>query len=845
MNKKSIIPIIAILLFCISIIPVHAALSTSVQYNFDLSSNYTDTITSIVMNRTGVNITSPGALQSLTNGSVYFPNGNFGYNLNMYAGLLNTTNSTINMWVNITGAEQYDNILHLPGVTTQLGFDQLLGGCTLGAGKLCIGDTGSGAVETSYNAYFNKSTMITVVYNTTDLSVYINGVYAMGKAKVTSGNITQYYFGNQQSQSRSMNGRIGPITLWNRTLDSSELLLLYNNSYGILYPFVFNNSNLNINVKNLVNNSVINNFCINATGDNTTQNICTTNGTISFNTTGLYNITAYNIQGGSYYNVSYQNYNFSATTTLTLSSYQNLLNVAVKQLYTNNSILSFNTTNNLQFNSTTTGSLLIPANNGSNNLLINVSGNYSINATCNITIPTTTVNCIIGGIYDNVFNITAKNSTGSTINNFTVYYTNNSVVNNGNCTTTNGTCYIPLLQGYYYNFSINDVGSSIGTAVLPANASTNKYQFQLLTLNTFELAFYNETSSVRYNSSTNLVYISLISNGTFANNYTLNTSSNTSIIIPLLVPQAYTISYFIDPQLPRNYYLTLTPQSYNNISLFILDTNISTIYLPFVYNENLQPLQGAVIQLLRYYIDSSTQTGSYKIVEMTTADTNGQGVLRVVPNVIAYKLVITNGNNSIITNPTKFTSSSNGYTLSSNANVLNNVLALKNFKYELTYINSTTTFSYTFNDPSLLVSNTCLTIQKIDNKVGTNSIVSSNCTNTITPSGSIIYTITDTNNTIYTATAQAFVGSTVSTLDVETVNFTNTSLTFGIVGIIIVMMVLLTIGISANETGLDGLVVASILGITFFGTIGIITWDYTAWIGVIIFGIVLMFKTRK
>jgi hypothetical protein len=561
-----------------------------------------------------------------------------------------------------------------------------------------------------------------------------------------------------------------------------------------------------------------NGFCVSYSGNGTGTN-CTASGSGT----------------STYFNVS-NTTTITGTQGVTASTYQSLFEIQASRLFLNTSIANFNGTNNQVTNQTTTGTLFLKGLSGSNNLKIDVAGNYSKNVTCTGTILTTT-GCNATGIYDNLFTIGA-NFNNAGISNFSLYV-NNASLGSYFLNTTNGSIVVPLLQGYFYFFSINSTAHSLDNTTIPANASTNLYNFSLLSYNTFDLRFYNESTGNLIQNAT--ITVQLLSDE-YATNFT---TSNSTLVVTALIPESYTIRYWRESSVPREYYVTLTEQSYQNISLYLVDSDISQLYLPIVYNQYTRPVGGAVIKLLRAYINADN-TVSYKIVEMTTTDTNGQGVLRVVPNIINYKLLISQGSTSFTTDPTKFTASTNAYTLSDAQSVLTSLAAIPSVTTSLTYVNATNTYVFTWADDNNLVTQGCLNVKKY-NGSGISTVTNA-CSSAST--GSIPYTLTDlSNNTKYTATGVLTTNTEFSTytfgpLTVDT-GTSSAAQIFGLVGFIIMLLLLVTIGFMANEHGSDSMVVAGVLVMVFLGVVGVIAFAWEAFIGIIIIAAILVYKLSR
>lgn len=714
---------------------------------------------------------------------------------------------------------------------------------------------------------------ITCVYNQTHVLAYVNGVLNgnspfVGELRKNNNSIRVGVAGS--SSAEFWNGSIANVYVYPRSLSAQEVMDLYRRSpfsagiYNLSFTNVSNgtyfnvsllNQNLstgnvvygndwsnyiNFTLKNLLNQSNLASFTVSVSNGSSQWTQSTSLGSLLiYNLVGNLQINYTSIEAGTHFNqtglsiISFNqsNYNFSNTT------FQAWANITVKQLFTNNTITSFNASNSGIANTTSTASLLLPANLGSQTIQVNVTGNYTRTFTCNLLNALVTNTCQATGIYDAVFTIGARNAAATSVLDFTIGVINNTL--GGpiyNTSTTNGSILFNLLQGYYYNFSMNATGYALTSVINLSNNATQLYNFTLLTQNSFELYFKNETSDSILNNVN--ITVQVIGNA-FAQNYT---TGNGSLYVLLLTPDEYTIRYWYDSAVPRDYYVTLNAQSYENITLYLVDAGISQIYLPIIYNQFTRPIGDATVQLLRYFIGSN----SYKVVEMATTDTNGQAVLRVVPNIINYKLLITSGNTSFTTDPTKFTASTNGYTLSDAQNVLTSIAGMPSVQKALSFNNATNTYIFTWTDTNNLVTSGCLYVDKYNN-TGI-SQVKNTCEDGAT--GSIIYTITDTsNNTRYVASATINTNTEFSTynfgpLTVEMGTATAAQI-FGLTGFIILSILLVTVGFIANDHGNDTLIYVSLAGMLLIGIVGIVAYAWEAYIGIIIIGAYIAYKINK
>lgn len=589
---------------------------------------------------------------------------------------------------------------------------------------------------------------------------------------------------------------------------------------------------LTINAVNIVNHTLETSFCINATGTNTTQHICTTNNSILINTVGTYNITVFNVSNNTYFNSTYSNYDFTTTNSLNISVYQSLLNISVNRLFLNNTITGFNATNNFVNNSTTTEYLLIYSKNGSNNIKIDVAGNYTLNGTCTGGILITN-NCNIYGVYDSVLNVSPRllfgNGSILTGSNITIYRNNTIIYNNFSNNT-----YTPVLRGEYYNFSILPINYTIQNAnVTILYNITNAYTYHYLQ-NSFIINFYNETSNTILSGQN--ITLFLISSYN-SSNYSTTTGG---LNVTLLTPTEYDLRYYLNNEstIPRDYFVTLLPYSYENISLYIIDGGISQYYLPIIIDDKGNPVGNATVKLLRYF----PSTNSYITVEMSRTDTNGQAVLRVVPNYIYYKLYVEKDNKVLVTEPAKITSSSNTYTINLLSSPLDSYTTVQNIYKNISYNTNTDTFIMVWSDDTNDVISGCLNVYEYN--AGIKTVISSACSNGAT--GSLIKTITPNNQSSYEANGYLALNSRYSQISVGgiTIDFTNKYRVTGLIGIFIAIIIVLGFALIGGESGTRGTIVSGVLAVFLVGAYGLIAYSFESMIGLVIIAVIMLYKLR-
>jgi len=396
----------------------------------------------------------------------------------------------------------------------------------------------------------------------------------------------------------------------------------------------------------------------------------------------------------------------------------------------------------------------------------------------------------------------------------------------------NGSMTFDIVKDTPYRITVNNPSFSLLYFNLTPTANLTYANGSLLSLNTFDLTFLNESTNNILSNQT--VYVEVISS-VYAANFTTSTSR---FNITMLTPSNYTIRYYADSRVPRDYYVTLTPQSYNNISLYVLDHDISQTYTPIILDQNTVPVAGATVSLLRYYVSSN----DYVVVEMARTDTNGQAVLRVVPNIINYKLILQSNSFSIVTQPQKFTSATNTYTLNTRQSPLTSYNALPGILYNFSFNQLTNTYIVNWADSSNIVTGACLYVDKIKEGRRTRDYESCSTGN----SGSMIYTVTDVNDTRYEATAFLSTSTTYTSVPLGTVtyDFAKKYLNFGLIGMLLTVFVVLAVAFIGGENGTRGIVVTGVIAIIFMGVFGIIPYTQETIIGIVIIAGIIIYKLR-
>lgn len=373
-------------------------------------------------------------------------------------------------------------------------------------------------------------------------------------------------------------------------------------------------------------------------------------------------------------------------------------------------------------NTTITGSTYIYLKpNAQNNVSIYVyDGNYTYNSTeqtyRNLTwlLNTTgkdTGSYTIEGLYQSLMQVNV--SLGLT----TTYISNHTTNVSGDIdysdTTTDFNLYFPVMWSNYsmvtspegYSLSYKNV--SIGAYNYTYNVTIPAYAF-----NSFYINILDEITQLPITQTMILEVIT----ETSANSYSTN---NGSIAFEGLTPDGYTLRYRsnLTNYSERNYYQTLVNQNYYEITLYGIALTESTPMVVSVYDTSDNPIEGANVKLLRYYVSCNC----YSVVEMRYTGASGDAYFVADAYDGNYKFSVDYQNTTyfLSTSPENLIPDENDLiekeiTINLGTAYFQSYRALPNMGLQLVYNNETKALSFSWNDPSGIVTQGCLYASYID-----------------------------------------------------------------------------------------------------------------------------------
>lgn len=489
----------------------------------------------------------------------------------------------------------------------------------------------------------------------------------------------------------------------------------------------------NVTAYNFWNGSLIHNFNVTNIAGTT---FTTTTGTVQvFGNTTIENLT---LTDGVYLPRTINNHNTSTTLNTTL--WENEVYVNGFSLFSGIQINDSNVTLGTNFSvSNDTGYTSFYPNEGTYTLTMVAPGYWP--QSYSVTYTTLTYNNFTFNMTDFKLNVTAL-SYGTPINNFNVEITRLTpdYTQEEDKNTTTGTAEFDIIAGQY-NISIVADGYAFDYEIVTFNASNTFHQlnFSLLQTNTFNLSFYDEVYKTLIDDS-NIVF-ELISASYAAN----HTTTNGTLLLPLLTPEAYTLRYVGTPDYPQRFnYFQLSNGSFNDIKLYLLNTSQNTDVTATVYDENNVVVEDAQIKTLRYDIS----TNSYILQEIVITNFEGQAVMGLQLDTEYYKFIIDyQGVQKLETSPTYISETSLTFGIVKASLAGEDYFIYEKVTSDVYFNNNTENFVFTYNDASNTATQGCLYVYEV--LVTSDTLINSSCSSTA--AASIVLGITPENNSVYRA----------------------------------------------------------------------------------------------
>jgi hypothetical protein len=676
--------------------------------------------------------------------------------------------------------------------------------------------------------------MVTLVSTSSGNFDYINGVLVRsGELPPIATGVGRFYIG---SDARATDTALlmDDMQIWSRNLSVSEILSLYDGGTGIFYDNSTSGGDttplINVNLTSPLNNTLI-----------STE-------TISF-ITNLTGTNIKNFSNATFYLWDPNGSIFNKTTTVILntknSTIQNITNLSLAVTYkwnvlscgynyTNDSVCSWGNSGNFSFTSSAFSENYIGYTNSvfetsNTQFTLNISGNPSINSASavlwyNGTSYSSTVMDGTSGIYKAINNIDIPLRIAGA--NKTFFWEWTFILTNGNIARQNSTAYSQEVNRTYLincnsTYSTQFVNFTTKQAVNPfpkLNATfksawnywigsggvKRNYTYEDVTGNANNWTFCGSNVNLTYHTNTNIEYDS---NG-FAQNF-----------------------YYLE-----NASLTNTT---NEISLFLLNDSLATITELITWDSAQNPIPNILIQIQMYDVGTDT----FYTVGMGKTSFEGKDVAYLTWYSTLYKFIfIRNGEVVKTTEPYKISSTPQTFTISDA--VTYSFDKFRDFVYTLTYNNITKNFILTFTKPSGLVDQGCLRVTKrsVQNDTEICLVCETSTSATIycniggSGNGTFIATFYATGSWYLLDWIETTIGGTFAQTIYELLgNEDATAYAFLFSGIVISMFFL-----SPVLT-----IVGLILGILGGAALGFTILNYTAFLGIVIVGGIIIWLIKR
>jgi len=431
-----------------------------------------------------------------------------------------------------------------------------------------------------------------------------------------------------------------------------------------------------------------------------------------------------------------------------------------------------------------------------------------------------------------------NNATGSDVLSYELNYS----IGNTKITTTNATNV--LFTNETYTYAINKSNSFIDPTEQFFTPSTVSYEIQLYSNSAVTFNFLDEeTRETVFNVTYEI----------FGENFATEASTTVGQFnITGLSDDSYEVRYSSDGYEERSYFfdIPLTGINQSNDNLYLINTSISSDFVLTVTDKNNQPVAGLTATLLRrYVVDNQTQYIPVEMMKPAVA-LQGSTPFHAVANTQAYLFRVEDANGDVLfqgsgatpdNTETLFLIDSNMFIkVNTEASPFKSAEQINGLSYSLT--NTSNSFWLSYNSESSVINGMCL-------KVYTNNtdLLSESCSDQASGVIGISYSIL--NGTYYVG--QAIVNQTIDNneflLDLHVVDFRdkNASVTFGILGLFILLLTLI-FEATALASRPAFMMLAGALTIMAFGVgvLGFAVIGLVAQSTILVLAIILMFTIK-
>jgi hypothetical protein len=312
---------------------------------------------------------------------------------------------------------------------------------------------------------------------------------------------------------------------------------------------------------------------------------------------------------------------------------------------------------------------------------------------------------------------------------------------------------------------------------------------------------------------------------------------------------------FTSTHTERSYFVTipLLNSTLSNLTLYMLNESDATSFVVTVTNKNNQPVEGLTASLLRRFVEDGSTT--YQVVEMMKPSValGGSSPFSAVANTVPYLFRVQNAAGTILFQGSGQTEDSTEtlYLIDDEIFIKVNTQAspfkgsdqVRGVSSSLTFTNTTGTFSLSYSDSALVLSQMCLKIIVNGTIEEANKCSSAN-------SGVIQYTASIGNST-YAAYAIAKTSVDDRTYVINLFDFDNRitdggAVTFGLMGLFILLITLILVGTAFASKPAVAVLLAAMAFLAFGPSmLGLVTLGLVLQNTVVVIAIILLWVMNR
>lgn len=370
------------------------------------------------------------------------------------------------------------------------------------------------------------------------------------------------------------------------------------------------------------------------------------------------------------------------------------------------------------------------------------SGAYLNNLTKEATVKFGAVrNTTLTRFYDSNLTINATDQADDTpLSDFNgwVYNDANNFNETYNTTGTNTT--VSLVQNLTYTVYWTKTNYTDNRTTKDINATNEFITFNQYKFRTLDITFKDQADRTIIDDRT--VFFDLISDE-FAQNYT---TSNGTLLLELLTPANYLSRYSASEYTERFYQFNVDNNTGDNLTLYLINESDATNVTVSVIDENADPIEGAFVKPLKYYISDN----EYLVQEIAQTNADGDTFLDLTLSDEYYKFIVQkNGEVLRITEPNYIESDTITLQVFTGGVLGTNYDRHGDISHSLSYNDTSKNFIFTYSNIDNTITDVCLKLYKISPQEKTQE--DSSCSTD--PSQTLYAKSPDKNNTKYVAEA--------------------------------------------------------------------------------------------